>query len=101
MQKKTSEVFRKAKECIENDDVRFICHAIALQYEWKASQIYENPHSIAEKIVQDRLEGFSTLECWLEGKHGVKDAFNNHDKMKATRLAWLDSLIEEFEAKGD
>jgi len=44
-----------------------------------------------------------TLNDWLEREHGIRvensDAYRT--KMKTTRKAWLDHLIEHYEAKGD
>ena len=49
-----------------------------------------------------RLQGHRTLESWLRGvKHidlGDRHIYSADTwaKLKATRLAWIDSLIEEF-----
>ncbi len=60
--------------------------------------------------IDQLLQGEETLECWLKIYHGVE--YDTHmygsprniahrNKMQATRHAWIDSMIAEFQAKGD
>jgi len=51
-----------------------------------------------ECVVSDRLDGNHTLEGWLYyGGHATWDDIDaNPERMRITRLAWIDSLIEEF-----
>lgn len=95
---KTSKVFKQARKLIAAGKHKFICHACSSQFGWNKSKRYES--SYAEKVVQSRLDGCYTFEDWLWDKHQI-DAFSDPIKLRNTRLAWLDSLITEFEAKGD
>lgn len=53
-------------------------------------------------MVQSRLGVHYTLEGWLYTVHHIKPYGNDNDaQMHATRLAWLDAMIAEFEAAGD
>lgn len=56
--------------------------------------------NVCKDIFMKRLDGTRTLEIWLYARHGI-DAYNNTKKTQATRLAWLNSLIAEYRAKGD
>lgn len=74
-------------------------------------QQYRNTGRLASikllKLVTQRLEGYETLQQWLKYVMGVKletisprsgSAYtaDTKTKLKATRLAWIDNLIEEF-----
>lgn len=97
---KTSKVFKQARKLIAAGKYTFICHACAVQFGWDKDMCYDATYSYAEQVVQSRLDGCSTLETWLWDKHQI-NVSDNPVKLRNTRLAWLDSLIAEFEAKGD
>lgn len=57
---------------------------------------------------------FETFECWLRANHNISrpkyvgreeqyciDVRQFEDKLQATRHAWVDSMIAEFQTKGD
>ncbi len=101
---KTSEIFRKAKKLVtyKPDNVwrRYICYGIEDSY------ISYKDSDRARKIINQRLgRGCNSLEEWMhEQGHAPKyfELTKTHRiKMQKTRHAWLDSLIKEFEAKGD
>jgi hypothetical protein len=56
------------------------------------------------EFIRYRLDHHYTLENWIESKHGEEwmraavemSCDNRTRKMQVTRIAWLDSLIEEF-----
>lgn len=54
-------------------------------------------------LIHKRLDGCYTLNYWLMHHGGVSEyhAENATTKLQRTRHAWVDSLIVEFEAKGD
>lgn len=54
--------------------------------------------------INNLLDGYHTLESWLaaQGYHVVdRDIYDTtlSDKMRATRLAWIDSMIEYWRDK--
>lgn len=100
---KTSEVFKRAKAKLQvakksEGKERFICYAL------NRTEASNHDIQMAKNIVRDLLCGCVTLESWLSAKHGVKQncyTLAGTKKMQATRHAWLDHLIEHYEAKGD
>ena len=79
---------------------RFICLVI--------DQANVGPYRDQAKVkamLSDRLKGHGTLENWLEVEHGIicysPWQTKYVDKMLITRHAWIDSMIAEFQAKGD
>lgn len=99
---KMSEIFREAKTKLHKGrrvggKERYICYAI--------SRI-KAPHADirrAKWIVQSLLHPHLSLEGWLTRTQGVNTAYSNEGnaKMQVTRQAWLDHLIEHYEAQGD
>ena len=95
---KISEEFKLARNLIDNYKERYICHALEHSVKYKN----DPTPTPAMKVIKDRLNGHDRLESWVYAKVGYKVWGNNKTKgMRATRLAWLDSLIAEFEAKGE
>jgi hypothetical protein len=112
---KTSAVLNKAKKHLaKNYEDRFhpkesfICYSIK-----EAEDSDKVPSKDSERvrdIIRGRLSPYPTLEVWLESKHKIKRAYSVMptqkikeyiNKIQATRHAWIDSMIAEFEAKGD
>ena len=113
---KTSTVLKKAKKHLaKNYEDRyrpkeaFICYSIM-----EAEDSKKVPKSDADRvrdIIRGRLNPYPTLEVWLESKHKINRAYSSAkptqkikeyiNKIQATRHAWVDSMIAEFEAKGD
>jgi hypothetical protein len=54
-------------------------------------------------LIRKRLQGCYTYPTWLVNYVGVSEyhAENATTKLQRSRHAWVDSLIVEFEAKGD
>jgi hypothetical protein len=112
---KTSQVFRHCYKLIDNGSFDFICHAIydaAFGDEWAGAWINQKmltgkPHA-AQEHIRALLGGSSTLSGWMVENTANFQSMERtlsygqlRAKMRETRLAWLKSLIEEFEAKGD
>ena len=116
---KTSELLKEAANHLSNtmDDngEQFICWAIGC-----VNAAGKRMQRITKEMVTGRLGrgayGPNTLEGWLESTHGIKcvaaiyngsvmknyrERSEYYAKVQRTRHAWLDSMIEEFEAKGD
>ena len=64
-------------------------------------RIGSEDYIMACQIVENRLNGANTFECWLK-RNGItecevsEDTRNGSIKAMAARHAWLDSLIAEF-----
>ncbi len=103
---KSSVILRKAKEKLWDGVVypqsgtQFICHAI----------VKTNPHPLKGKVgrvlkeIERRLYPQYTVEHWLQARgyipHGLITT-SKRKKIQQYRHAWIDSLIAEYEAKGD
>ena len=64
---------------------------------------FNDKSGLIEKI-RERLDPEATLDEWLFRKHNVsyEDQTNNEGrKLQATRLAWMQSMYEEFKAKNE
>jgi hypothetical protein len=107
---KTSKILLQAKAFLATNSeelrfsnkMQFICHAV--------NRVLCHPQrkEALKKIIQGRLNGYTTLELWLLHIHKISilnvcqpGGKDHYDKMQATRHAWLDSMIAEFQAKGD
>ena len=89
---------------LESDgEYPFICHCIScvtLEKNWNKPKDKTGLHT----VIKTRLQGYSTFEVWLWNKHGITQAetrANAGRKLQATRLAWMQSMYEEFLAKDE
>lgn len=88
--KDIADAFAQARKRIESGTYPNICSALTS---------VANPRRAAwdaRRLIHERMGGHSmdSLEAWLHIQWGVP--YPGPVKMKAYRLAWLDSLIEEF-----
>ena len=111
---KTSEAFKQAKQCLKPiGHTGYICHALAeAAYGrsvltvgtgdgWKNIRTTRKPgFKTAIKVITDRIGSDAPLESWLID-NGIEYWKQEPEQMRAYRHRWLDSLIAEFEAKGD
>jgi hypothetical protein len=85
-----STAFKKAKKHLI--DCTFIC--VALNH-------YCDLDYPCESIVKERMEGYYTLETWLESRGIIILARSNYrEEMLEYRHRWLDELIKEFDVDG-
>ena len=112
---KTSEVFMYAKRNLAAthseiysyslDQQRFICSSIDVAFQ-KTKRLTAADRDRCLDVIASRLGRHDTLEGWLVSKGCISDEYHLHDistkdRIQKHRHAWLDKLIEEFEAKGD
>lgn len=93
-----SEAFKQARQFVDTRSTSYIC--IALKRCDIRGITHEDVVVNARKIIQARMGNFYTLEDWLVVNVSDFD-WDNAVKIQATRHAWLDSLIEEFDVDGD
>ena len=89
--------FKDAKRRIAQGTAHYICHALVDAHHY--GTIERATRVSASELIKDRLGGYYSLEMWLSHKHGIKvDNFKSADRarIRATRVAWLNSLIKEF-----
>lgn len=102
---KTSEVFKRVKVHMEMDGCmahfHYICYALNELY--FRGYIPDVKRTKCKRIVLNLIKPCASLSEWLLANHRIPMEHTNeyHRKIKATRLAWLDHLIEHYEAKGD
>ena len=97
---------------------QFICWAVGMVNGINERDSIKVKKMISEKLGHDWYAsgGNNTLELWLAANHNIpqvnpimRGMYITNDaavkayraKIQRTRHAWVDSLIEEFEAKGD
>jgi hypothetical protein len=89
-------LLRRARELIESDSEDYICQALFTAGLWQ----YQTQTQELQKLIMDRLDGHYTLISWLVAR-GYKvwsdddGRGSSMEKLRRTRLAWVDSLIEE------
>ncbi len=108
---KTSNVLKRTKKYVAkgvygtHDTSVYICHALELAY--SSGRIGLSDCHEVRDIVQERLGKCNSLEQWLRWQgiqrpsYGPKSIKEYCIKVQATRHAWIDSMIAEFQAKGD
>ena len=113
---KTSAVLAAAKPFLgwkQYEDQRYLC--LALESAWYHRKFSKRDLRLAKGMIAEKLDGCTTLEEWLEKHHNIVEleypagsswaaqmeyeAYR--DKMQVTRHAWMDSMIAEYQKKGD
>lgn len=114
---KTSQLLREAKKILAKSGRqtprdgerkhRYICTALREAAKRGGARTWVIRAKL-QGLIHNRLAPHISLEWWMRGEHGVE--FKHYpergyiaysSKMQRTRHAWVDSLIEEFKAKGD
>lgn len=104
---KLSEIYKSVLRVIEKDQenhttVRYICFEINY-----LNHISTYARHRAKDVITTRLGKHTFLDDWMEneiGKEAILQAKNDgiyRRKMMEARIAWLKSLITEFESIGD
>ena len=105
---RTSEVLRRVHTHLRGGEQfimshrRSICFAADYLY-YEAKVIGDRDRTRVKKIITAMLLPALSLEDWLLLNHGIqyKRTKAYQKKIMATRKAWLDHLINHYEAKGD
>lgn len=109
---KTSQVFKQAKKYLWDGEVGsmrmehspYICHAIS-DVGYIYGRHYHTPYERAKRFIQFSIAPHYDLENWVRanvrGSYKVLNKAGGAKQLQAYRHRWLDSLIEEFESKGD
>lgn len=94
-----AQVFEEAQTKLWDGDKRhnfgkmYICHAIDNVY------VPSQNKDKAREIIQERLQGWPTVEEYLHYEEKVPESKLTSKKVQAHRKAWLQSLVEEFKEK--
>ena len=104
---KTSEALRRVRDHLR-DGGYMVAHerwgCYAAEHLYLRGQIGDRDRTKVKRVLRKHLDGYSSLEAWLEYNHGIPVAHCTPAKLKkimATRKAWLTHLIEHYEAKGE
>lgn len=101
------------KDIIADEEERYICYAIILCEEnEKLTDGEKENFSHLGNLISDRLNTFISYEGWLNYNHPelysmklyknrASETKNIRMNLQRSRRAWLNSLAEEFRAKGD
>jgi len=92
MSKKHIDILLRAKTRIESGFNTYVCNAVYNKHENMSTE-----HVEILKYINHAIEGETTLSNWIERRYNI-DTFDpsSSNKMIATRLAWIDWMIEEF-----
>jgi hypothetical protein len=100
---KTSKLIRKAKKYLwdgksiwKESTEKFICFAL--------EQVENVPHfqvCAVQELIAQRIGHCRDLEQWLAYKLKCGVFELPSEQVQAHRLAWMEMLAQEFEAKGD
>jgi hypothetical protein len=93
-----SEVLKLARPRIEDRRNRFLCDAIV------EMQIGMVDMVKTKGFIDAQLGGGDSMYClanWLFDHHGILVFDYSDEKLKNTRLAWIDHMIEYLESIGD
>ena len=112
---KTSAVLAAAKPYLgwkQYKGQRYLC--LALESAWYHRKFSKRDLRLAKGMIAEKLDGSTTLEEWLEKHHNIVELdypygswaaemeYENYlSKMQVTRHAWVDSMIAEYQKKGD
>jgi hypothetical protein len=94
------ELLKKARSLIKSGDNKFICFALREADDRKYSPVF---NALRGDIIKG-LEGQYTLEYWIQAKLNTRDSecfytTKGRAKLKRTRLAWIDAMIEYWRDK--
>lgn len=90
---KSSEALRRARPLIESGENGLVCLAL---YRVAPGQQRAKNH------IQKLLFPNGTLEGWLRDQRGIETSHEcDFDRLRITRLAWIDDMIAWHEARGD
>lgn len=96
---------RQESQCNKDSKRLFICWALEAAFD--KGEITHAQCSFAKSLIHRRLNGCILFEDWLRTCVGFDVKLLDHDerhndsrKLQATRHAWLNSLIREFDNSG-
>jgi hypothetical protein len=94
------ELLKKARSLIKSGDSEFVCFALREADDRKYSPVF---NALRDDIIKG-LKGACALEYWIEKKlnMGSPECFytrKGRAKLKRTRLAWIDAMIEYWRDK--
>jgi hypothetical protein len=94
--------FRVAKACMMSRPRYAMYYGVCcfLNAAYNDGQITILENETAREIIRSRLEGCAYVYTWLYNQ-GIPWQKITHRAMYKYRLRWLDSLISEFEQKGE
>lgn len=119
---KTSAVLAAAKPYLDrkmrdwrrgHESHRYLCFAVASACARRKITLQDCRR--VKMMIAEKLDGCKSLEEWLEKYHGIRELHYRYgtaglaqmeyeayrNKMQVTRHAWVDSMIAEFQKKGD
>ena len=95
---KSSTILKKARKLIESGEDDYVCCAV--EY---ASKNYKSKGEKIVKFISDSIHPHFTLGQWIEVSIGW-DIYREDDfdqRIRQTRLNWIDHMIKLYKAKGD
>jgi hypothetical protein len=95
---KSSTILKKARKLIESGKDDYVCCAV--------ESVSKNDKSKGEKIIKfisGSILPHYTLGHWIEGQihRNIYDDPEYNQRIRQTRLNWIDHMIDLYKAKGD
>jgi hypothetical protein len=95
---KTAEarILAGAKEMIRSGRHQFVCHAVQ-----DAARVYGERHALnrVTERIKFLLDGQLVLNQWIAHHVGESDYVRQDEKMRQTRLLWIDDMIDWWESQ--
>lgn len=90
------EILKEARRLIKTRAEDFVCVAIRMSHVEAPPEDY---HQL-RKWIRSMLEGHYVLDDWVEENvPGATEVYLWKEKLRVTRLAWIDWMIQQLEEK--
>jgi hypothetical protein len=95
---KSSTILKKARKLIESGEDDYVCCAV--------ESVSEKDKPKGKKVIEfisESIHPHYTLGHWVEGQihRNIYDDPNYNQRIRQTRLNWIDHMIELYKAKKD
>lgn len=94
-------LLRRTRTQIESGERTYLCPTLHREMKTLKSPFSRTATRELLQTIDSRLNGCFTLEAWLFKTEGIRisDSDVHRTRMRATRLAWIDSLIKELQGE--
>lgn len=98
-------LLKAARALIKSSEQVRVCFALSTAYAYSDMRSAVNYDALCELkyLINIRLNGKIYLENWLNKTHRIRvsthwslQSIDQREKLRITRLAWIDDLIKEF-----
>lgn len=94
---KTSEIFQACIPLISSGQEKYICNALTCIWHQEGLNFIDL-YYLKTDVIYKALNHQPTVGCFISE---MKGEYPTPSEVKSFRLMWLDSLVKEYQAKGD